>query len=260
VGSSRIRGNWVMKYTPEIVPFENAGKYDAVIFQKAYWKEYLERFDGVKIFDMCDADWLEGRPVQGVIELVDAITVTTKPMQDFLKQITDKPVVIIPDRIDPDAHVPTKEVHLGRLKTVVWFGYSQNQKILEQTINILEKHNIKLAVISDKSYMQADINIKYSYDRICEDIIAHDAVIMPSYEKDARFIYKSNNKTLTSWALKMPVIREIPDLERFLDPEERKKEGEARYKEILEKWHVRDSGKQYLDLIKKLKGGDSNGS
>lgn len=252
VGSSRIRGNWVQKYCKDIVPFKNGGRYDAVIYQKAYWKTHMEEFKGIKIFDLCDADWLDGRPIREVLQLCDAFTVTTKPLQKYLKQMTDKPVIIIPDRIDPEAHVPVKEVHAGSLRTVVWFGYSSNQVVLDQVANYLQGKGIQLVVISDRKYRDADINIKYNYESINQDLIAYDAAILPPYTKNIKFTYKSNNKTLTCWALKLPVIHEIPDLERFNDPEERKKEAEDRYKEVIENYHVRDSGPEYVKLIESI--------
>jgi len=253
VGSSRIRGNWVMKYCREIEPFKLAEKYDAIIYQKAYWKEHMEMFKGIKIFDICDPDWLEGRPITEVFDLVDAVTVPTKPLQDYLTQLTDKPVVLIPDRIDPDAHFPIKTEHSGKLRTVVWFGYSQNQKVLEPVVNVLQQYNLQLVVISDRAYPQADVNIIYKYETINEDITKYDAVVLPNIgSENFRFSMKSNNKVLTSWALGMPVITEVDDIQRFMDAEARKKESELKLDEVIHNWHVRDSGREYLELIHNL--------
>jgi hypothetical protein len=252
VGSSRIRGTDMMAYCPEITEFKNGGHYDAVIYQKAYWKDHMEQFKGIKIFDICDPLWMEGRPMTEVTELCDAITCSTDALTNYIKQLTDKPVITIPDRINPEQYYPTKEMHIGKARTAVWFGYSQNQVVLDQVITVLKKYDLKLIVISDKPYRDADVNIKWDVNTVNKEIIAHDVVIMPTYIKDKRFIYKSNNKTLTSWALKMPVVTEIPDLEKFMDPKERQKEAEQRYQEVMTKWHVRESGPQYLDLIGRI--------
>lgn len=252
VGSSRIRGRWMRKYCPEIEEFEDGVQYDAVIYQKAYYKEHMKAFNGIKIFDICDPDWMEGRPITEVAELVDAFTVPTEPLQQFIQQLTDKPVVIIPDRIDPDVHTPVKEKHEGKARSVVWFGYSSNQIVLEQPLGFLKDRILALAVISERPYRLADLNIVFKQETIHEEIIKHDMVIMPDFKTDLRHRFKSPNKTLTSWALRMPVAVTPEDIMRFMDPAEREKEAEMRYNEVMQHHHVKLSGKQYLDLIQEL--------
>ena len=249
VGSSRIRGRWVMKYMPQIVDFKAGFHYDAVIYQKAYFHEHMKQFKGVKIFDICDPDWMDGRPITEVAQLVDAFTVPTAPLRDFLVQITDKPVIIIPDRIDPEEHTPVKEEHIGKARSVVWFGYSTNQVVLDQCLIYLQQKLLQLVVISDRPYADADVNVKYDYATLNEEMIKHDMVIMPDYKTNLRHSFKSPNKTLTSWALKMPVAVTPEDIARFMDPEERQKEADLRYQEVMTTWHCRESGPQYIDLI-----------
>ena len=259
VGSSRIRGNAVMKYCPEIVEFQNGVEYGAVIYQKAFWKEHMQLYKGIKIFDICDPVWLEGRPITEVIENVDAITCSTDALTKYLVQLTDKPVITIPDRVDPEEYFPTKEAHIGKARSVVWFGYSQNHVVLDQVLQSLKRLNLKLVVISDRAYRDADVNIKWDVATVYKDIIEHDMVINPAFTKDLRFTFKSNNKTLSSWALKMPVANDAEQMERFLDPKEREKESSERYAEVVSKWHVKESGPQYLELIQSIiskKGSD----
>lgn len=252
IGSSRIRARWVMKYCPEIVEFKNGFAYDAVIYQKAYYKEHMEAFTGVKIFDICDPDWLDDRPIVELSEMIDAFTVTTEKMRDFISKLTDKPAIIIPDRIDPEEHTPVKEIHEGKARSAVWFGYSSNLVVLDQIVDFLQGQNISLTVISDRNYTPADANVSYDYRSINDDIIKHDFVILPDYSNDLRHSFKSNNKTLTSWALKMPVAVNPEDVFRFSDPNERNKEAEEKYKYVMEECHVKLSGPQYVDLIKKI--------
>lgn len=255
VGSSRIRGRWMMKYCPEIVPFKNGHDYDAVIYQKAYYQEHLRGFKGIKIFDICDPDWLDGRPIQEVAELVDAFTVPTPALQTFLQQITDKPVVVIPDRIDPDEHAPVKEHHFGKARSVVWYGYSSNQVVLDKAIVFLQAQNLSLVVVSERNYHQADVNVPYDYATINDELIKHDMVLLPDYKANYRHSFKSNNKTLTAWALKMPVATGPEDILRFMDAEERNKEADLRYNEVMTTYHVKQSGPQYLELIKQIQHG-----
>lgn len=252
VGSSRIRGRWVMKYCQEIEEFRNGVEYDVVIYQKAYWKDHMQRFQGIKIFDLCDPDWFDGRPIVEVLEYVDAITVPTVALQKYIQQMTDKPVVVIPDRIDPDDHLPVKERHIGKARTAVWFGYGQNQQVLDQAVGVIQSMGLQLVVISNTRYYQADVNVTYDFATFNQELIKHDIVVLPPYEKDIKFSFKSNNKTLTAWALRMPVAHEVPDLERLLDPLEREKEAELRYNEVIGTYHAELSGREFLQLIQTL--------
>ena len=78
VGSSRIRGQWLVNHWPEAELFKIAKKYDIVIYQKAYFLEHAKLFDGIKILDMCDPDWLEHKPVKQMIDLCDAVTTSSE--------------------------------------------------------------------------------------------------------------------------------------------------------------------------------------
>ncbi len=253
VGSSRIRGRWVMKYEPRIEEFKNGVHYDAVIYQKAYYKEHMLRYPGIKIFDLCDPDWMEGKPITEVAELVDGFTVPTKPLADFIKKLTNKPVLIIPDRIDPEVHVPQKLEHIGKARSVVWFGYSSNQVVLDQCLIYLRQKLLQLVVVSEKNYPDADINVPWNWTTFNDEIIKHDFVLMPDYKTNLRHSFKSPNKTLTSWALKMPVAVTPEDIDLFMDPAERQKAAEANYQTILKEHHSRLSGPEYVKFIETIK-------
>lgn len=251
-----------MKYDKRIEPFKNGFHYDAVIYQKAYWDEHMRAYQGIKIFDICDPDWMEGKPITEVAELVDGFTVPTQPLKDFISQLTDKPVIVIPDRIDPEEHVPVKTEHVGKARSVVWFGYSSNQVVLDQCLVYLKSKLLQLVVISERNYPDADVNVNYDYRTIHEEITKHDFVLMPDYKTNLRHSFKSNNKTLTSWALGMPVAVNPEDIDRFIDPAERQKESELRRKQVLEEFHSRQSGQEYvtfIDDIMKRKGVSING-
>lgn len=260
VGSSRIRGRWVMKYCEILKEFRNGRTYDAVIYQKAYWKEHIDVFDGVKIFDLCDPDWLDGRPLLELSEQIDAFTVPTVALRDYMAQMLNKPVYIIPDRIDPDEHTPVKLEHVGKARTAVWFGYSQNHKVLDPVVDSLHNRGIKLVCISDRNYFQADVNLKYDYQTLNQDLIKYDFAVMPTLPDDFRFHFKSNNKDLTCWALGLPVAKSGDDVERFMDPAEREKESLLRREEVLTKYHSKLSGDEYLKIISEIyakkKGGE----
>jgi len=259
-GSSRIRGRWVMKYWPGTESYQIGKKYDAIIFQKVYFPDFIERYKGIKILDMCDPDMLEGAPITEAIENVDAVTVSTKPLYNLMKQLTDKPVVIIPDRIDFDEHTQVKRRFEGRAREAVWFGYSHNFTILKPCINKLKKNKIRLKIISDKGFKHADKNVimkEWDVDKVHSELIMSDFALMPKYDK-GKFIFKSNNKTLTCWALKVPVATMPEDLDRLGDPDERKREAEEKYEKVKAEFDVRKSVEQYKELIKDIKNAKTN--
>src|SRR3990167_32993 len=84
IGSSRIRARWLINHWDEAEEYQVGGKYNVMIFQKAYWQEMLESFTGKKIFDLCDPDWLVPRPVIESIEYCDAAVTSTETLAEFL--------------------------------------------------------------------------------------------------------------------------------------------------------------------------------
>ena len=257
IGSSRIRGHWLVQNWDEAELFEQGAKYDAIIFQKVYWADYCKEFDGIKILDVCDPDWFDGVEIKGVIDNCDAVTTSTGELRDEIKKFAgDKPVVYIPDRQDLKYH-NGKKVHEGRAKRVVWFGYSHNVKVLDKTIGLLRKHNLSLTVLSDARppYTKADRNVRFRWDKegfnFNKIILGHDIVIMPPYTI-AKGRFKSPNKTYTSWALGMPVATTPEELERFLDPVERQKEADKRYKEVVNKYEISQSVNDFKNLINQI--------
>lgn len=253
IGSSRIRGHWLIKNWPGAESFVQGQKYDAVIFQKTYWPQYANEYDGVKILDLCDADWLDSQPIKEMIDAVDAITCSTDALTDYIKQLTDKPVLTIPDRQDLEFHNKQK-VHSGMAKKVCWFGYSHNASVLDISISTIKKHKVRLTVISDlrPPYSKADKNVKWDLKTINKEILKCDFVLMPKTDK-GRFIYKSNNKITKAWALGMPVATNPDEFKKFMYADIRKKEAEKRLKEVKEKWDVRQSVREYQNLIQKIK-------
>uniref|UniRef100_A0A6M3MCY7 Glycosyltransferase n=1 Tax=viral metagenome TaxID=1070528 RepID=A0A6M3MCY7_9ZZZZ len=254
IGSSRIRGHWLAKYWPEAEIFRQGAKYDAVIFQKCYWPSYASEFGGVKILDLCDPDWLAGVEVKAMVDNCDAVTTSTEELKRQVEQFTDSPVVFIPDRHDLDFAGGKTKVHEGKAKRVCWFGYSHNLNVLDIAINTIRRNDLKLTVIHNLRpfYAKADKNVEWKEDTVNEDILKCDFVVLP---EDMRPLgkYKSNNKAITAWALGMPVAKTPEDVERFLDPEERRKEAELRLKEVREKWDVRISVGEFRDLIERIK-------
>jgi len=148
LGSSRIRGHWIVKNWDEAELFEQGKKYDAIVFQKVYWSNYLKAYDGIKVLDICDPDWLDTAPIIEPLKYFDGVVTSTIALAEEMKKFTDKPVKFIPDRQDLEFH-NVRKVHKGRAKKVIWFGYSHNAKTLDVTLSTLKKYGLKLTVLSN---------------------------------------------------------------------------------------------------------------
>lgn len=261
LGSSRIRGHWLIKYWDEAEVFKQGKKYDAIIFQKTYWPDYIEEYDSISILDLCDPDWLDASlDIKRNVDVVDYITTSTEGLAEEVRKLTDTPVKFIPDRQDLEFHNIQKE-HKGRAKRVIWFGYAHNSHVLDRTIGALQKRDLDLIVLSDfrppyGKYENRTINIRYDWDNpefdFNREILRADMVIMPPYES-LRAKFKSDNKKYTAWALGMPVATNVQELDKFMDPKERQKEADKRLKEVREKYDVRQSVKEFKEVINEVK-------
>ena len=258
IGSTRIRCDWLINNWENAERYFIGKDYDVMIYQKAYWVEHAKRFDGVKILDICDADWLSwGYDIKAMIDAVDAISCSTQAIAEVLVNTTDKPIWIIPDRLDFDEETPIKE-HVGDLKKVVWFGYQHNQSQLIHALPALQKRKLELIVLSEKPYVMPSggkgleiKNLPWSKDHWKNDIIKGDVVLCPN-DKKGRFKFKSDNKIIQSWALGMPVASIDSDLDKYLTEQARKEEADKRLKEVQERYNVKDSVKEYQQLIQSI--------
>lgn len=253
-GSTRIRSTWVHKYWPEAEEWIIGRKYDALIFQKVYWDEMMENFKGVKILDMCDPDWMEGRDVMQHAHLVDAITTSTEPLAEYMRKIVPgKLVKCIPDRIDLKAHTTIKKTHRKKFNNLVWFGYAHNAHYLEPTFDYLEGKTLTIysdTMINPPSGCKVELKWKkYEYKKLHSKLIEFDAALMP-VRSDYKAQFKSNNKRLTCKALGLPIIEVPEDLERLKDKQSREESAKIGLKEIKDKWNCKLSVQEYKDIIK----------
>lgn len=258
VGSSRIRGHWLEKYWDEAEIFVQGKKYDAIIYQKAYWNEHASIFDGKKILDICDPDFLHwGYRTKQMIDEVDAVTTSTEALAEAFRNFTDKPVVCIPDRIDLSEIKSTKK-HKGDTKWVAWYGYSSNFDMLKPVIPVLHKMGLGLIVISDSAFfvpsLYKDIplrNLKHSWRTVYQDLLDADVVINPQSTR-GRWKFKSNNKTIMAWALGLPVAHTVDELKNLLTEEQRIAESKKRLQEVAEQWDIKLSVDEYKKLLSSL--------
>ena len=259
IGSSRIRGRWIAKNWKDAEIFQMGQEYSTVIYQKVYWINHAKEFKGVKIFDICDPDFLHwGYQTIEMIEEVDAITTSTEALAEIFREFTNKPVVCIPDRVDL-TEFGKKKKHIGQAKLVGWFGYSNNFEMLRPVLPFLKKYNLDLLVISDGGFSAGtgfdDIkitNISFNKNTFIDDILTCDIIVNPQSSK-GKWKFKSNNKTIQAWALGLPVASNIEELKMFLKEDERRKESIKRLKEVEEKWDVKKSIEEIESLIKQIK-------
>lgn len=262
IGSSRIRCSWLLPYWAEAEEFRIGQPYDVVIYQKAYFLEHMRIFKGIKILDLCDPDWMEGKPVVEAAGLCDAVTVSSVGLREYLEKILDVPVIHVDDRVDLAQHTQRK-VHEGRAAAAVWFGYHQNHSVLDGVLPTLKRLGLDLTVISDLPYypksaiagldaewVNAHVkNVKFDPETINEEIVMGGEFVLNNRPDGGKFTFKSENKTVISWALGMPVAKDAEDVERYMEPEARAAEAEARLKQVAEKWDSKISVLEYQGVI-----------
>jgi len=264
LASSRIRGRWIIKYWPGVEEYVSGRKYKFLIYQKAYLVEMAKMFDGIKIFDICDPDWVNQELVIEMIEVCDAVTCSSPALQEYLSRITKKPVYYIPDRIDMEYVGRRKKIHRGQAREVVWFGYSHNSHTLKSAVYALKRYKLGLSIITENmktitAYSSSPDErriperwTKWDLNTFCDEVLKSDICIMPgSLRANDRF--KSNNKTTLAWALGLPVATDADDLKRFLDPKVRQEEADKRYKEVRELYDVKTSIKEMQKIIEDIK-------
>ena len=267
VGSSRIRMRWLLPYWDEAEEYVIGKKYDVMVFQKVYWGSMMDAFEGIKILDLCDPDWLENKPVFEFVDKVDAVTTSTEALAKYVKKMRPNALVkCIPDRVYLPESVPIKTEHSEKIKSIAWFGYVHNSYYLQRTYDVLMDKGYEFIIIADQPIepplaYRGKIriqNVGYNYNTLNKEIVKADVVLMPDAFGDERAKYKSNNKTLHAWSLGMPVIKVPEDFERLATKEAREKESQDKLQEIKEKWDVGISAQEYKDLIEEIKQKKNN--
>lgn len=254
-GSSRIRVYWLTKHWPEAEVFRYGQKYDTVIFQKAYiHRAFMDVFPGLKVLDVCDPDWKQEVRFVEVLQKVDGVVTSTETLAEYIRKMTDKPVLCIPDRHDPTWYGTPKVNTETRAKSVAWFGYAGNVLGLRLMIPTLKKLDLEVTCYSDRetSDMIGCNFVKYNPATINEQLKRHDFLVLPPDTFNQDFRYKSNNKTVSGWYLGMAVAQTRKDIMRYLEGTERIKEVEARQKEIKDNWGIEHSVKQWKGFLHEL--------
>ena len=262
IGSSRIRGHFLIKYWNELQSYKIGADSDFIIYQKCYWFQHAELYKGIKILDLCDPDFLHfGYPVKRMTEAVDAVTCSTEALACAVDKFTDKPVFIIPDRFDLEHITFIKKEHAEQIESVAWFGYPQNYPLLDSCVSSLMRHKIKkLIVVSDrkKPYILPAglhgievVNLPFTDETYLSDIGRADIVLNPKSDS-SHWKYKSNNKTTLARLCGIPVAHTEDELIALRTKLAREIEADKQMKICREDYNIKISIKEFKKILSDL--------
>lgn len=276
VGSTHIRVTQLINYWKEADLYKFGENPDVLIFQKVYAAQDYQfplHFEGIKILDMCDPDWLNGATgVKETVDAMDAVTVSSEGLLKFMKQLTDKPVVLIRDRFDIKK-IPKPKQHSERAQLAVWFGYRHNAETLRPAMNLIKELGLNLLVIADDDPMawqwlpgqvgddfhrQNYKFLKYREENIYYDLQRADFAILP-YGGRPIDPFKSNNKTVKAILAGLPVAHDAEQVKGFMVAGVRQDYMTEHYKKTLQEYDVEKSVQEYKDLIEIIGGKNGRG-
>jgi len=261
-GSTHIRVNQLLKYWPEAGLYKYGENPDALIFQKVYVTpdyKFPLHFEGIKILDICDPDWLDDAAIVETCNAMDAVVTPTEAIASFIRQFHNN-VVVIPDRFDLET-IPEPKEHTNPAEYVAWFGYAHNSILLKPAMPVLEDLHLKLILVADDDPIpdkwgnrrREDFYtfVKYNESTIYQELQKADFVVLPEGARPID-IYKSNNKTIKANLAGLPVARNADDVHLYMDARERKKWLDSNYEIICKEYDVRKSVEQYKQLINQV--------
>jgi hypothetical protein len=265
VGSTKIRVHNLIKYWGKAELYKYGEKPDVLIFQKVYvggdYKVPIT-FPAIKILDICDPDWFDGVPIKETVDAMDAITCPTEPLAEFIRQLTDKPVRVIKDRFDL-TDFPSRKVHRGQAKTVVWFGYHHNASALKLAVQSIERRGLRLKVVADqdpfasrwalkpKEFESSYEFKKYLPDTAYSEIQKADICVLPKMNRP-QDRFKSENKTVIAQLLGLPVAINAEELDGLMTAEARTKQVDTVYDIVRKEYDVKKSVQQMKGLINEI--------
>ena len=294
LASSRIRGHWLAEnwsqaddfFYPEEFPqyqddffnpenqFKILKDYEVVIFNKTYeWRlaKMLKKNGQIVIVDFCDPDFLLSHSSEQrvadclkTLQYADTAVVNGEAIKKELSKVYKGRIDIIPDRIDLESCKPQKLKHNKELKNIVWYGYSENLRVLEPYLKQIINMGLYITIISDKFFEnlfligckydpKERINFKFWHpESINKRIIKCDVVFVGKDKNPYLSKFKSDNRAELGYALGMPVAWDINDLKSFKDYNIRvsdAKEGQYNVRRFKD---IRHSVYEYDQIIKIL--------
>lgn len=268
IGSTRIRVDNLIKHWTEADHYKYGDKADVLIYQKIYASYNYKlplTYPGIKILDMCDPDFKDSPDIfiKQTMDAMNAVIVPTEAFKTFLEQMTDTPIYVVKDRFDL-SEFPKKKEHTEKTKTVVWFGYAHNSQALKLAMPSIENRGLKLHVVSNSDFMPYRMCIdsqsyaekmysfaKYSHPDAYTEIQKGDICVLPINNRPFD-VFKSENKTVISQLLGVPVAYNAEELDALLEPEARTDYIDTIYDKIIEEYDCKRSVEEYKEIINKI--------
>lgn len=284
VASTRIRVNFPYKYMKNAIisdDFDELSKCDAVIFQTRYEKEAIALAKELKeegkivLLDFTDPLWDENicmekvNNIKKMCQYADMMMLPTGGLSlMFTNFYNNLAIAIVPDRIDLDLYT-TLVPHRDKQKyRIVWHGaYGNISSIDDLAREDLERlgkdFDITLVCIyneTNKYKVKPFENIKvemieWSNQGVIDQLLNSDLSINPKYVFPNPRFYKSNNKTVTAWALGVPCIENnfYEEGKKFLlSADLRNIEGREKRKLVEDKFDAKLSAIELEDIVHKL--------
>lgn len=263
LGSSLIRGDWLVKCQPETFEYLDWADYSAVIFQKTFdlvRMEIYRKTGAFIILDLVDPEWKDDRTgmtleLMDCVEGADAITVPTQVLADQIKMAFGslvRNVTVIPDRTWLPYFDGLKKKIPDDFKKVGWFGYPENFPVLEQMAEELEELDLRLVVFSSQPHLWAYKNIKYNRATISQDLIDNCDVIINPRLNTSFFSHKSDSKSQWAAACGLPVAHTPEELRSFVDYEFRTLTAFRQHLDLRKNKRIEDSCRDYINLASSL--------
>lgn len=282
VASTRFRVTWPAKYNEDFIVTEDINellKCDVVVYQTRFEERDVQSVVGFKnagirvISDFTDPHWESEyggsipERLRFMVGQSDIITLPTENLRkSFLKEFPNKRVEIVLDRIDLEIYGQLR-VHKDTDKyTILWHGSFGNRGSVEELARddlerLGENYNIKLLCIYDNcehypipEFDNIELECReWSEQAVIDGLLESDISINPKYDNWKN--YKSNNKTVMSWALGVPCIERnfYREIKKYLDNTAKRKTVGADCRKIVEQqYDVKDTAKEWVDITDKL--------
>jgi len=262
IGSARLRAVLPCRYLSkagwncELFDLRRSREYDLVVFQKAYDDDAIElarrlqRRGTLTVLDLCDnhlynpdgLPWLTERAerLKRMIDLVDAVTVSTEALADF---IPDRDATVIREALDEMAPKPVpvalwrlRQLYAPRPFRLVWYGNAGLEsppfglvhlpKVLPVLEELHRRRPLELTVISNSrdAFERAVAGAcfptgyhEWRSENFASLFVRHDVCIIP-VEPNPFTICKTANRVALALKLGVPVVADpIPSFEEFAD-------------------------------------------
>lgn len=282
VASTRIRITWALPYMPTAIvseDFEELKTCDVVVFQTRIqtkdWQMAAKLRDlGVKIiFDFTDPHWIKEydpdaiHPVfYKIAELSHCVTLPTEGIEKtFNAAFPFVRTEIVKDRLDLNLYNKIKEHKDTKEFKILWHGSYGNICSIDLARADLEKlgleYKIKLICVYDKStkysvkpFKNIEVEVReWSNQKVIDSLLESDLSINPKYDNWKS--YKSNNKTITAWALGIPCIERnfYAELKKYCQSSTlRNVIGQSLRQHVVKEYDVKETSKEWYDIANML--------